>query len=473
MNRAQVDLCVIGAGSAGLSVAAAAALVGRKVVLIERGAMGGECLNTGCVPSKALLAAAKAVHGAREAQSFGLEVSSSVDFARVRDHVRGAIDAIAPHDSVERFEGMGVEVIRETARFIAARTVQVGKRQIQAHRVVIATGSEAAIPSIDGLADVPYLTNDTIFEIGEMPRHLVILGGGPIGMELGQAFRRLGAQVTVIERDKAMPKDDPELAQALLQRLADEGIAIKEHANVTKVGPEGDGISLTVEEAGQVSRLTGSHLLIATGRKARTSGLELEAAGIKHNDHGIVVDEHLKTSARGVYAAGDVTGGPKFTHVCSHHAGIVVQNALFRIPAKVDYRAMPWVTYTDPELAQVGMTEAQAREKFGDQVRVIRVPFAKNDRAQAEHKTEGLLKLVAHKNGRVVGASILGTNAGELAHWWVIAIQQGLKLRNLAQTFAPYPTWGELNKAAASEFSKPLLTGAFTRNAARIMSWFP
>jgi pyruvate/2-oxoglutarate dehydrogenase complex dihydrolipoamide dehydrogenase (E3) component len=473
MNRAQVDLCVIGAGSAGLSVAAAAALVGRKVVLIERGAMGGECLNTGCVPSKALLAAAKAVHGAREAQSFGLEVSSSVDFARVRDHVRGAIDAIAPHDSVERFEGMGVEVIRETARFIAARTVQVGKRQIQAHRVVIATGSEAAIPSIDGLADVPYLTNDTIFEIGELPRHLVILGGGPIGMELGQAFRRLGAQVTVIERDKAMPKDDPELAQALLQRLADEGIAIREHANVTKVGPEGDGISLTVEEAGQVSRIIGSHLLIATGRKARTSGLELEAAGIKHNDHGIVVDEHLKTSARGVYAAGDVTGGPKFTHVCSHHAGIVVQNALFRIPAKVDYRAMPWVTYTDPELAQVGMTEAQAREKFGDQVRVIRVPFAKNDRAQAEHKTEGLLKLVAHKNGQVVGASILGTNAGELAHSWVIAIQQGLKLRNLAQTFAPYPTWGELNKAAASEFSKPLLTGAFTRNAARIMSWFP
>jgi pyruvate/2-oxoglutarate dehydrogenase complex dihydrolipoamide dehydrogenase (E3) component len=252
MNRSQVDLCVIGAGSAGLSVAAAAALVGRKVVLIERGAMGGECLNTGCVPSKALLAAAKAVHGARDARSFGLEVSSSVDFARVRDHVRGAIDAIAPHDSVERFQGMGVEVIRETARFIAARTVQVGKRQIQAHRVAIATGSEAAIPSIDGLADVPYLTNDTIFEIGELPRHLVILGGGPIGMELGQAFRRLGAQVTVIERDKAMPKDDPELAQALLQRLADEGIAIREHANVTKVGPEGDGISVTVEEAGQM-----------------------------------------------------------------------------------------------------------------------------------------------------------------------------------------------------------------------------
>ena len=473
MRRSQVDLCVIGAGSAGLSVAAAAALVGRKVVLIERGAMGGECLNTGCVPSKALLAAAKAVHGAREAQYFGLEVSSSVDFARVRDHVRAAIDAIAPHDSVERFEGMGVEVIRETARFTAARTVQAGNRQIQAHRVVIATGSEAVIPAIDGLADVPYLTNDTIFEIGEMPGHLLILGGGPIGMELGQAFRRLGAQVTVIERDKAMLKDDPELAQALLQRLADEGIAIREHANVTKVGPEGDGISVTVEEAGQVSRITGSHLLIATGRKARISGLGLEAAGINHKDHGIVVDEHLKTSARGVYAAGDVAGGPKFTHVCSYHAGIVVQNALFRIPAKVDYRAMPWVTYTDPELAQVGMTEAQAWEKLGDQVRVIRVPFARNDRAQAEHKTEGLLKLIAHKNGRVVGASILGTNAGELAHWWVIAIQQGLKLRNLAQTFAPYPTWGELNKAAASEFSKPLLTGTFTRNAARILSWFP
>jgi pyruvate/2-oxoglutarate dehydrogenase complex dihydrolipoamide dehydrogenase (E3) component len=473
MSRSQVDLCVIGAGSAGLSVAAAAALVGRKVVLIERGAMGGECLNTGCVPSKALLAAAKAVHGAREAQSFGLEVSSSVDFARVRDHVRRAIDAIAPHDSVERFEGMGVEVLWESARFTAARTVQAGNRQIQAHRVVIATGSEATIPSIDGLADVPYLTNDTIFEIGELPRHLIILGGGPIGMELGQAFRRLGAQVTVIERDKAMPKDDPELAQALLQRLADEGIAIREHANVTKVGPEGDGISVTVEEAGQVSLITGSHVLIATGRKVRTSGLALEAAGIKHNDHGIVVDEHLQTSARGVYAAGDVAGGPKFTHVCSYHAGIVVQNALFRIPAKVDYRAMPWVTYTDPELAQVGMTEAEAREKLGDQVRVIRVPFARNDRAQAEHKTEGLLKLIAHKNGRVVGASILGTNAGELAHSWIIAIQQGLKLRNLAQTFAPYPTWGELNKAAASEFSKPLLTGTFTRNVARIMSWFP
>ncbi len=472
-NRSSVDLCVIGAGSAGLSVAAAAALVGRKVVLIERGAMGGECLNTGCVPSKALLAAAKAVHGAREARSFGLNVSSGVDFGRVRDHVRGAIDAIAPHDSVERFEGMSVEVIRQAARFSAARTVQAGNRQIQAHRVVIATGSEAAIPPIDGLADVPYLTNDTIFDIGELPRHLIILGGGPIGIELGQAFRRLGALVTVIERDKVMPKDDPELARALLQRLVGEGLAIRENADVANVRSEGDGICVMVEEAGQVSRITGSHLLIATGRKARTSDLGLEAAGVKHNDHGIVVDEHLKTSARGVYAAGDVAGGPKFTHVCSYHAGIVVQNALFRIPAKVDYRAMPWVTYTDPELAQVGMTEAQAREKLGDQVRVIRMPFTRNDRAQAEHHSEGLLKLIAHKSGRVVGASILGTNAGELAHWWIIAIQQGLRLRNLAQTFAPYPTWGELNKAAASEFSKSLLTSPVTRNVARVMSWFP
>jgi len=472
LNR-KVDLCVIGAGSAGLSVAAGAAQLGVRVVLIERGRMGGECLNTGCVPSKALLAAAKAAQTIRNAKSFGIEAAPLIDFKRVHAHVHSVIDAIAPHDSVERFEKLGAEVIRGEARFTDPRTIVVNGHTIHAHRTVIATGSEPAVPPIPGLDQVPYFTNETIFDNDTLPQHLVILGAGAVGVEIGQAYQRLGAAVTLIEREKAMPKDDPELVRSLLQRLATEGVTIRERAEAKEISRDGDGIRMTVEETGRSRELRCSHLLVATGRKPRASALGLENAGIEYNPKGIVVDQHLQTTAPGIYAAGDVVDGPRFTHVSSYHAGVVIRNALFRLRAKINYRSLPWVTYTDPELAQVGMTEAEARRSHGDEVRVVRVPYTENDRAQTERQTAGVLKLVAHRSGHILGASIFGAHAGELAHLWVISIEQRLKLRNLAQMIAPYPTWGELDKAAAAEFSKPLLTHPLTRGAVRILSWLP
>lgn len=474
MHKRRVDLCVIGAGSAGLSVAATAALLGVRTVLIERDRMGGECLNTGCVPSKSLLAAAKAAHTVRAASVFGIDAEPSIDFKRTHAYVHSVIGAIAPHDSVERFQKLGVEVIRGEARFTGPRTVTIDcRRVIEARRVVIATGSEAAVPPIPGLDQVRYFTNENIFENEVLPEHLIVIGAGPIGIELGQAYRRLGAEVTVLERANALPNDDQEHAHSLLQRLSAEGLTIREQVDVKDVRAEGGRISVKVVEAGQSSNVYGTHLLMATGRKPRVEGMGLKEAGVEYNDKGIVVDDRLRTTARGVYAAGDVVDAPHFTHVCSYHAGIVIKNALFHLPAKVNYRSLPWVTYTDPELAQVGLTEAKARERHGDDVRVVRVPFAANDRAQTETQTHGSLKLIATPGGKVLGASILGAHAGELTHLWVVAIEQGLKLRDLAQMIAPYPTWGELNKAAASEFSRPLLTSWLARTAVRALSWLP
>ena len=467
------DICIIGAGSAGLSVAAVASQLGSKVVLIERGRMGGECLNFGCVPSKALLAAAKVAHTIRSANSFGIDATPHVDFSRVRAHVRSVIDAIAPHDSIERFEKLGVTVIQGEAKFSNAREIIVDKKVIRARRMVVATGSAPTVPPIPGLSQVDYFTNETIFDNDVLPEHLIVVGGGPIGIEIAQAYRRLGAEVTIIERENAMPKDDQELARQLLQFLTHEGITIREYATVTSASRDDDGIRLSIEDSAGKTQIRGSHLLIAAGRSPRTGGLNLQAAGVKFDTKGIIVDKQLKTSTRGIYAAGDVVDGPRFTHVSSYHAGIVIRNALFRMSSQVNYRSLPWVTYTDPELAQIGMTEKVAQKQFGDDIRIVKVPFTANDRAQTERAAAGVVKLIAHRRGHVLGASILGAHAGELAHLWVLAIEQDLKLRDIAQMMAPYPTWGELNKATASEFSKPLLTHPFTRGVVRALSWLP
>jgi pyruvate/2-oxoglutarate dehydrogenase complex dihydrolipoamide dehydrogenase (E3) component len=474
MSGDYVDLCVIGAGAAGLTTAAIAAQLGARTVLIERDRMGGECLNTGCVPSKALLAAAKAAHAVRTARRFGVNgAAPTVDFAAVRRHVHGVIDAIAPHDSVERFAGFGVDVVRADARFLGPREVAAGNRAIRARRVVIATGSEPAIPPIPGIDAVPYLTNETIFENDRLPEHLVIIGGGAIGIELAQAHRRLGAAVTVVEAARALPRDDPELAEMLLRRLTEEGIEIREQAEIKSAEPHGTGVVLCAEENGRQTRIEGSHLLIAAGRKPRADGLDLDRAGIAYDRRGITTDRRLRTTARGVYAIGDVIDAPHFTHIAGYHAGIVIRNALFRLPAKVDYAALPWVTYTDPELAQVGATEAEACRRYGKEVRVLRLLLAENDRAQTEREPGGLVKIIARRNGQVLGASILAAHAGELAHLWVLAIEQRLKLKHIAGILAPYPTWGEVNKMAAVEFYKPRLFNPWTRRAVRALAWLP
>ncbi len=475
MHELKADLVVIGAGSAGLSATAFAAQLGADVVLVESGKMGGECLNVGCVPSKALLAAAKVAHAMRNATRFGIDaVEPQLDFKAVHDHVHGVIAAIAPHDSVERFEGLGARVLRGSARFVEPRVLVVqtddGEIRIQARRVIIATGSNPAVPPIDGLAAVPYFTNETLFDNQTLPEHLLVIGGGPIGIEMAQAHRRLGAKVTVVERGRCLSKDDPEHAGQLLQHLATEGVVLRQQTSVKAVRQEAGQIVLTVDEGGQTSEITGSHLLVATGRKPRLDALDLDRAGVVTDKGGIVVDRKLRTNVHGIYAIGDVVAGaPHFTHIAAYHAGIAVQNALLLPYAKTDYSALPWVTYCDPELAHVGIDEAEARKRHGDDVHLLKASLSSNDRAQTERATLGSVKVVARKNGTVLGVSILAPHAGEMAHAWALAIGSGLKLKAIAQMIAPYPTFGEAGKAAAGELYKPKL---FSPLVKRVVGWF-
>jgi len=467
----EADVCVIGAGSGGLSVAAGASQLGRSTVLFEHRKMGGDCLNYGCVPSKALLAAAKRVQWARGNAAFGLTgPPPGVDFAAVMAHVHGVIAAIEPNDSQARFEGLGVRVIRAFARFSGSDTVEAEGVRVRARRIVIATGSSPATPPIPGLDTVPFLTNETIFENRVLPRHLIVIGGGPIGIEMAQAHRLLGAEVTVLEAlPRIMPKDDTELVALLADRLRAEGVTIRTGVRINRVEPDGDRVAVVLSAEGGEERLAGSHLLVAAGRRPNLKGLDVEKAGIALNERGgLVVDTRLRTSNRRVYAMGDAAGGPQFTHVAGYHASIVIRNALFRLPAKVDYRALPWVTYTEPELAHVGLTEAEARERHGGDLTILRWPFHENDRAQAERATHGVIKVLTRRNGRILGASILGAQAGELIHPWVLAISRGLKIGALATMIAPYPTLGEVGKRAAGSFFTAKL---FSERTKRLVRW--
>jgi pyruvate/2-oxoglutarate dehydrogenase complex dihydrolipoamide dehydrogenase (E3) component len=464
----RADICVIGAGSAGLSVAAGASQLGARTVLIESHKMGGDCLNFGCVPSKALLAAAHAAQSARQAGGFGVKLPPPmIDFAAVNAHVQGVIAGIAPHDSQERFEGLGATVIRAAAAFTGPKEVAAGDYRIRARRFVIATGSTPFVPPLPGLDKLPYFTNETIFELTKQPRHLLVIGGGPIGCELAQAFRRLGAEVTVVEMARLLPKDDPDAAALVRDRLKAEGVRLLEDTKIMHaVGAEG-AITLALDGKNGPQIVTGSHLLIAAGRRANFAGLELEKAGIASTPQGITVDAGLRTSNRRVFAIGDVIGGLQFTHAAGYHAAIVIRRALFRLPAKMKPGAIPWVTYTDPELAQAGETEASARQK-GLDIAVTISPFARNDRAQTERDSDGFVKVISTKKGRILGATIVGAQAGELIQVWCLAIAQGLKLSAMAGVVVPYPTRGEAGKRAAGDFYAPKL---FSDRARRLIKF--
>jgi len=471
MTTLTPDICVIGAGSAGLSVAAGAAQLGAETVLIEAHKMGGDCLNYGCIPSKALLAAAHAA-ALGQAERFGVRVGApAVDFRAVHDHVHGVIAAIAPHDSAERFRDLGVHVIPAQARFTGPAELVAGDVRIRARRFVLATGSQPLVPSVPGLDRLPYLTNETVFDLVDCPRHLLVIGGGPIGCELAQAFRRLGAVVSIVEMASLMPRDDPELVAVVREQLQAEGVAVFEGTKVVGAEAATDGVVLLTESRGTSARIAGSHLLVAAGRRANVAGVDLDAAGIAYTTAGITVDRHLRTTNRRVYAIGDAAGGLQFTHVAGYHAGIVIRHALFRLPARADYRAVPWVTYTDPELAQVGLTDAAARAG-GRAVHVLRWPFTENDRAQTERRTAGLVKAVTTPRGRILGASIVGAQAGELIQPWVLAMANGLKVSALATMVAPYPTLGEASKRAAGSFYTPSLFSSRTRRLVRFLRWF-
>jgi len=463
------DLCVIGAGSGGLAVAAGAAQMGAEVVLVERGAMGGDCLNFGCVPSKSLLATARIADLWRRGVELGIAYARPrIDFAAVADSVQKVIGEIAPNDSAERFEGLGVRVLRAEARFTSPRTVHAGEVEIRPRRFVIATGSRPAIPPIRGLDEVPYLTNESVFANRQLPEHLIVIGGGPIGIEMAQAHSRLGARVSVLDVGPLLPRDDPELSATLTKRLSSEGIVCRPRVEIGDIERDGETIRVRLASGEQI---IGSHLLIAAGRRPTVEALDLAAAGIASTAKGITVDARLRTTNRRVFAIGDVAGGPQFTHVALYHAGIVIRNALFRIPAKVDYRALPWVTYTDPELAQVGLTEA-ASSAIERAPRVLRWRFVENDRAQTERETEGMVKVVTRGNGRILGASILGPGAGDLILPWALAISQKLKIGALANLIVPYPTRGEASKRAAGSYYTPTLFSSRTRSLVRLLARF-
>ncbi|MEO0566304.1 MAG: FAD-dependent oxidoreductase [Pseudomonadota bacterium] len=454
MNTIKTDLLVIGAGSGGLSVAAGASQMGADVVLLEGHKMGGDCLNFGCVPSKALIASGKAAYAQSHAAKYGIaNTKPKIDYAAAKDHVHDVISTIAPHDSVERFEGLGVKVIQEYGEFISPTEVRAGDTTITARRVVISTGSSPFVPPIPGLDGVPYETNETIFDLRERPKHLLIIGGGPIGMEMAQAHLRLGCQVTVIEGAKALGKDDPELAQIVLNKLREEGVTIEEDALAKEVRGKAGAIEVEAED-GRVFK--GTHLLMAVGRKANVDRLSLDTAGIKTTKTGIKVDASLKTTNSKVYAIGDVAGGLQFTHVAGYHAGIIIRSALFGLPAKASYDHIPWATYTEPELAQIGLTEAQARKKHGSALEVVRFEYSGNDRAIAERKTDGLIKLMV-VGGRPIGASIAGAQAGELINLWALAIVNKMKMKQIAAMVAPYPTLGEINKRVVGAYFTPRL----------------
>ncbi|MEQ1577957.1 MAG: FAD-dependent oxidoreductase [Hyphomicrobium sp.] len=466
------DICVIGAGSGGLSVAAAAAAFGQKVVLIEKHKMGGDCLNYGCVPSKALIAAGKRAQAMRGADQFGIMgVEPAINHAAVHDHVHSVIAAIAPNDSVERFTGLGVRVIQASGKFKDKRTVVAGENTINARRFVIATGSSPVVPPIPGLDSVAYFTNETIFNNGQKLDHLIVIGGGPIGLEMAQAHRRLGSRVTVLEGFSALGKDDPELSSIVLKHLRAEGIDIREGAMVERAAGGMGKISVTIKTAAGSETVEGTHLLVAAGRKPNISDLNLEAARIKFDKRGISVDKGLRTSNSRVFAIGDVTGGLQFTHVANYHAGIVIRRALFRLPANTNNALVPWVTFTEPELAHVGLTEAQAREAKL-KINVLRWPYHENDRAQAERVIEGHVKVVTAKSGKILGATIAGEHAGELIQIWALAVSQGLKAKAMAEWISPYPTLGEINKRAATRFFATAPSNPFVRRLIGFLAKF-
>ncbi len=465
-------LIVIGAGAAGLSIAAGAAQLGVRVALIERGRMGGDCLNVGCVPSKALLAASHASESARHAHRFGIRLPEPVvDWDAVRAHVQGVIAEIAPNDSEARFRALGAEVIRGEARFVAPDAVTVNGRRLTARRFVIATGTTPSVPNIPGLAEIPYWTNETLFDLTEKPSHLLIMGGGPIGLEMADAFAGLGCAVTLVEAAAIAGRDDPELVAGLRMTLTARGIAIHENVAVASIEP---GPELLLANG---QRIAGSHLLVATGRRPSLSSLDLDAAGIPATPRGIATDSGLRSIGnKRVFAAGDIADpqgiGPRaFTHVAGYHAGIVIKRALFRLPARLDYSALPRVTYTSPELAQVGMTEAVARAA-GLNVSILRWPLSENDRAAAERDTRGLVKLVVAK-GRVIGAGILAPGAGEMIGAWTLPIASRTKLSTLAGLIAPYPTRSEAGKRAVGSHFLATLFSDRTRKLVRLLGRLP
>jgi len=474
-TKIKADLVVIGGGSAGLSAAAGAAMLDLNVVLYEKGEMGGDCLNYGCVPSKALLSAAKYAQSARDGAKLGVSAGEpQVDWSAVKAHVKGAIETIAPIDSQERFEGLGCTVFREHARFKDAKTIISDSSEVTAKRIIIATGSTAFIPPIPGLSDTPYITNEEMFDLPELPEHLVILGGGPIGLEMAQAFKRLGSKVTVIEMMSALGRSDPDHAAIALGALREEGVTILEGYKAVGVSGSAGAVSVKTEtKDGGGETISGSHLLVAVGRRTLMDGLDLEAGDVASDGRSITVDQTLRSNSnKRVWALGDVAGKGQFTHQAGWHASVFTRRALFKQGTKADSLPPPAVTYTSPEVAQLGLTEAEACEQFGDKISVSSFPFHENDRAIAEGKTLGEAKLII-KGGKLVGASVVGEGAGDIIQLASVAMSNNLKLTALTNFISPYPTRAEAIKRAASAHFTPTVFGKASKRLVSILQKIP
>ena len=470
----KADLIVIGGGSGGLSAAAGAAMFGLKVILYEKAEMGGDCLNYGCVPSKALLSAAKYAASARESVRFGVTSGApQVDWEGVKAHVRGAIETIAPVDSVERFEGLGVTVVQEHASFADPKTIVSATTRAHARRIIIATGSTALVPPIPGLDETPYVTNEQVFSLPQLPDHLVILGGGPIGLEMAQAFRRLGAEVTVIEMDRALARSDRDHAAIAVEALRDEGVTILEGHKAIKVSGETGSINVETESGQGLSNVSGTHLLVALGRRAVLDGLALDKGKVDYDHRGVQVSDKLRSiSNPRVWALGDVAGQGQFTHLAGWHASVFARRAFFKQNSKASDLPLPSVTYVAPEVAQVGLTAEDARTQHGGTVTVASFPFAENDRAIAEGKTKGEAKLVIRK-GKIIGASIVGDGAGDIIQLVGYAMSNKLGVQSLTNFISPYPTRTEVVKRTASAYFTPKVFGKSARRLVGLLQRIP
>jgi pyruvate/2-oxoglutarate dehydrogenase complex dihydrolipoamide dehydrogenase (E3) component len=466
------DLCIIGAGSGGLSVARRASQMGAFVVLIERSKMGGDCLNYGCIPSKSLIAAERAAKTVQNSKIFGIEPNGfSVNFQQVYDHIQTVIDEIAVFDSVERFKKLGVTVIKGTGRFVNKKEVQVNDTIISAKYFVVATGASPFIPPFSGLQAINYSTNETIFDLKEQPKHLLIIGGGTIGCEIAQAYLSLGTSVSLIQRSQILFKDEPELTEIARNQLIQDGLALYENADITNIVQQEKEIQIEFKHQNETKQIFGSHLLIATGRRPNLKNLNLELAGIQYTERGVQVDKRLRSTNKRVFVVGDAVGSYQFTHIADYHAGIVIRNTLFHLPIKVNDTVVPWAIYTDPELAHVGLSENEARQQFKN-VRILTSYFANNDRAHTERNTQGFIKVVTSKKGKIVGVSIAGHAAGELINLWSLVMSQNLKINSIANLIIPYPTRSEISKRVAESFYTPLLFSDTTRKwIKRILKW--
>ncbi|MEO0535943.1 MAG: FAD-dependent oxidoreductase [Cyanobacteria bacterium P01_A01_bin.123] len=447
----EYDLVVIGGGSAGLVVASAGAQLKARVALIEKdGRLGGDCLHYGCVPSKSLIHAARVAHDVKHSEKFGIYADiSDIRLHEALGHVHRVIDTIQEHDSTERFESLGVEVIYGEGQFIDGHTFEVNGRQLKARNFVVATGSRPSLPPVEGLKAAGYITNISVFSLKERPDSLAVIGAGPIGCELGQSFHRLGSEVSIISsRDHIMPKEDPEAARVVEEQLLSEGVRIFNQSRAKKVEVINGKKHIYIGN----EVIIVDEILLSAGRVPNVESLNLQAAGVEVGKQGIKVNEKLQSTNPKIYGAGDVIGGYQFTHVAGYEAAVVLQNALFFPTKKADYRVIPWATFTEPELARVGLTEAEARRRYDD-VYVLKHEFKEVDRALAEAAGIGFAKFITRSNGEILGAHIVGPSAGELIHEVVLAMSYKLKIDAL-KVIHVYPTLSEVNSKAALQLTK-------------------